>query len=66
MVDVRKTLRETLSEKKLFEWHKRLLSSHKRVARFISWFNKDEIPRPFSLVAQINLDHFTIEDKMVE
>jgi Fic family protein len=31
MVDVRETYREPLSEKKLFEWHKMLLSSHKRV-----------------------------------
>ena len=84
MVDVRETYREPLSEKKLFEWHKMLLSSHKRVevgawrthgepmqivsgpvgkwkvhfeappsetvpaemARFISWFNKDEIKNP--------------------
>jgi Fic family protein len=31
MVDVRETYREALSEKKLFEWHKMLLSSQKRL-----------------------------------
>jgi Fic family protein len=84
MVDVRETYREPLSVKKLFEWHKMLLSNHKRVkvgawrthgepmqiisgpvgkwkvhfeappsetvpaemARFISWFNEDEIKNP--------------------
>jgi Fic family protein len=84
MVDVRETYRDPLSEKKLFEWHEMLLSSHKRVevgawrthgepmqvvsgpvgkwkvhfeappsetvpaemARFISWFNKDETKNP--------------------
>jgi Fic family protein len=31
MIDVRKSYRDPLSEKKLFEWHKMLLSGHKRV-----------------------------------
>ncbi len=31
MVDVRNTYREPLSEKKLFEWHRMILSGHRRV-----------------------------------